>query len=480
MNCAPRLQVANAGPNSLGGDSRRSPHRPSAIPVFPYAPRVAAFGDQVRPWAFRRLFAILASFGLVVIGIVTTTGGAELLGHGQWGLPNDLWATLVASERLLHGDLAHLYTSPTALVAPPGTALLLVPAALVVMGAGLTPGPPVTHSPTPSAWWAAGTYEIVVSCVVLFAVDTVAERMGVSRGRRAVLALAEAIALWNVSVRWGHPEDAVAVALLLYAVVAVADGRNERSAWLLGFGLAVQPLIVLALPVVAAAVPARRVVGYVGRALVPAVVVLVPAVLANARATVHAVTEQPNYPEVDHPTPWVHLAPRLGSGVVAAGPGRIAAIAVACLCGLYLAGRPRPPGRWTEAELGGLVWWVTVALALRVGFESVMVAYYLWPPIALALVASSPRWWRLLVTSVLAGTLTFVSQVGWRGDFAWWLPMTVGVAVLVALARTPADRPPPLHSDQGNQDTWPCSAMYPTKAAVSMSVWAITRRGSRR
>jgi hypothetical protein len=413
------------------------------------------------------------------VGMVTTTGGAELLGHGQWGLPNDLWATLVASERLLHGDLAHLYTSPTALVAPPGTALLLVPAALVVMGAGLTPGPPVTHSPTPTAWWAAGTYEIVVSCVVLFAADALAERMGVSRGRRAVLALAEAVALWNVSVRWGHPEDALAVALLLYALVEVSEDRNERSAWLVGIGLAVQPLIVLALPVVLAAVPARRVVGYVGRALIPVGALLALAVLANAHATIHAVTEQPNYPQVDHPTPWVHLAPGLGSGVVAAGPGRIAAIAVTCVCGLILARRPRPPGRWSEAELGGLVWWVTVALALRVGFESVMVAYYLWPPIAVALVAASPRWWRLLVTSVLAGTITFVSQVDWRGDWTWWMPMTIGVAALVLLARAPHHRPSP-KTDQGSHDTWPCSARYPTKAPVSMSVWAITSRGSRR
>lgn len=450
----------------------------------------------------RRLVVAVISIALVVVGMVTTTGGAHLIGHAAWGLPNDLWATLVAAERLLHGDLARLYTPPTALVAPPGTAVLLLPAAGLVMGLGLTPGPPVTQSPTPSAWWAAGPYEIAVSCLVLFAADALAERMGVTAGRRAVLTVAEAVALWNVSVRWGHPEDAVSVALLMYALVALADGRTERSAWLVGAGMAVQPLIVLAIPVLLAAVATWRIVGYLLRALVPLAAVLVVALVANAQSTLHAVTDQPNYPLVDHPTPWIHFAPHLGDGVVAAGPGRLVAIVLACLCGLVLARRARPPGVWTGAELGGLVWWVTVALALRVGFESVMVAYYLWPPIALALVAAAPRWWRLLAASVIGGVLTFVSQATWRGEWVWWVPMTLGVVALVAVARAPfapsparvrvrtaralaapagaGPRGSPPGAPQGSQETWPWRSTYPTNAPVSMSVWAITSRGSRR
>ena len=58
-----------------------------------------------------------------------------MIGHGGWGLPNDLWSTLVAAERMLRGDLAHLYTPPTALVAPPGTAIVLLPGGRVGDGA---------------------------------------------------------------------------------------------------------------------------------------------------------------------------------------------------------------------------------------------------------------------------------------------------------------------------------------------------------
>jgi hypothetical protein len=435
----------------------------------------------------RRLSVIVASVALTVAGMIISTGGAHLIGHAAWGLPNDLWATLVAAERLWRGDLSHLYTQPTALVAPPGTAVILLPAAGVVMGLGLTPGPPVTQSPTPSAWWAAGPYEVVLSCLALFAADALAERMGVDLGKRVVLAAAEALALWNVSVRWGHPEDAVAVALLLYALLALADDRPARSGWLFGAAMAVQPLVVLALPVVLAAVGGRRAFRYTVRALVPLALLLGVALAANVRATWHSVVDQPNYPLVDHPTPWIHLAPHLANDVVAAGPGRIAAIVIAVMCGLYLARRPTIPGCWTGAELGGLVWWVALVLALRVGFESVMVAYYIWPPLAVALVASSPRWGRLVASSIVAGVLTFVSQATWRGEWAWWVPMTLGVALVVVLARAPARRRPadaggavPPTGAQGSQETWPWSSTYPTNATVSMSPWAITSRSSRR
>jgi hypothetical protein len=423
-----------------------------------------------RPWLVRRLSVIVSSVALVLVGMVTTTGGAHLIGHAGWGLPNDLWATLVAAERMVHGDFAHLYTPPTALVAPPGTPIVLLPAAALVMALGLTPGPPVTQSITPSAWWVAGTYEIAVSCLVLFAADALAERMGVTLGRRAVLALGEAVALWNVSVRWGHPEDAVAVALLLYALVAVADGRVERSGWLVGAGVAVQPLILLALPVLLAAVGTRRAVGYAARALGPLAALVAGALAANWRATWHAVSAQPNYPLVDHPTPWIRFAPHLAGGVVAAGPGRLVALAVAGLCGAVLMRRPPPSVPWSAAELAGLVWWVALALGLRIAFESVMVAYYLWPPVAVALVAASPRMVRLVSVSVGGAVVTFVSQATWRGEWAWWVPMVVGVVAVLVLA----------HPRQGSHATWPWRRTYPTNAPVSMSAWAMTSRGSRR
>ncbi len=48
--------------------------------------------------------------------------------------------------------------------------------------------------------------------------------MGVDRVKRALLALAGAAVLWSVAVEWGHPEDAVALGLVLFAILALSDG----------------------------------------------------------------------------------------------------------------------------------------------------------------------------------------------------------------------------------------------------------------
>ena len=74
-----------------------------------------------------------------------------------------------------------------------------------------------------------------------------------------------------------------------------------------------------------------------------------------------------------------------------------------------------------------MLWWAALALALRSVFEPVMVAYYLWPVLAVALVAAVRSWPRLAATSVVATIITFGSQVSWRGPWSWWTPMIAGL-----------------------------------------------------
>jgi hypothetical protein len=198
--------------------------------------------------------------------------------------------------------------------------------------AGLALTHPGPHNAQPAAWLVAGPYMIVLSAVALFAADALAERLGVSRSKRALLAAVSAAALASVSVAWGHPEDAVAVGLLLYAVLALSDGRLGRSAWLTGAAVAVQPLVLLALPVMLAVVERRRLAGFLAKAAAPAAVLLGAAAAANWKATCQAVTSQPNWPAIDHQTPWTLLAPHMAGGAVAAGPGRVLAILGACGC----------------------------------------------------------------------------------------------------------------------------------------------------
>jgi hypothetical protein len=232
----------------------------------------------------------------------------------------------------------------------------------------------------------------------------------------------------------------VAVGLLLYAILALADSKGARSAWLAGAAVAVQPLVLLAFPLLAAVVEPRRLIGYVTRAATPAAVLLAVAAAANWQATIHAVTSQPNSPSIDHPTPWIYLAPHLPQGQIAAGPARIAAIVAACGCALVVARRWRAArvpmaGRWGPGALTELLWWTAVALALRSAFEPVMVSYYLWPPLAVALAAAASDWSRLLPVGCTAVGLTFFSQVQWHNPWSWWTPMVAGLALALFFAR---------------------------------------------
>ena len=66
-----------------------------------------------------------------------TIWGPVYYGQKAWAVPDDLWATLVAAQRLLHLDLAGLYTAPTNLVSFPGAAVILVPVAALMDLAGI-------------------------------------------------------------------------------------------------------------------------------------------------------------------------------------------------------------------------------------------------------------------------------------------------------------------------------------------------------
>jgi hypothetical protein len=396
------------------------------------------------PWLLRRLFPLLATVGLIIIGMAGTIWGPRYYGKPGWALPDDLWGTMIGAQRLVHLNLAGLYTPPTQLVSLPGAAVILIPVVALIDAAGLSLGLPAAHAAHPGTWLLAGPYEVAISAVVLFAADAIAERLGVTRPRRFLLAAASATALWSVTIRWGHPEDAVATGLLLYAILALSQARTSRAAWLAGAAVAVQPLVLLAFPVLVFVVGPRRLPGFLARAAAPGVLLLAVAAAANWTATIHAVTSQPNSPQIDHPTPWIYLAPHLPDDQVAAGPARILALVAACGCGLLAwrswRTREMPPSTsgapgWSPEKLQEVLWWTAVALALRSAFEPVMVAYYLWPPLAVALIPASRDWTRLLGAGVTAVALTFFSQIHWHNPWSWWTPMIAVLALTLFLAR---------------------------------------------
>ena len=276
---------------------------------------------------------------------------------------------------------------------------------------------------------------LVVSCVALFACDTLADRLHVSRNHRVVLSIVEAVLLWNVTVLWGHPEDAVAVALATYALIFALDGRFTGAGWLLGAAIAFQPLVVPLLPVLLAMAGRRNGLGLAMRSvLLPAALLAVP-LIANFRVTLHELVDQPTFPSADHVTPWTALAPRLsGQGttlVVAGGPGRVLAILVAIGIGVLVARR-----RWLERpEL--LVYACLIALALRSYTESVMTPYYPWAALAFGLVVVARcDHVRFAIGIILTIVITILSN--WRlGWIPWWTLQIAGLTALLIVAAQP-------------------------------------------
>jgi hypothetical protein len=426
----------------------------------------------------RRIFPLIGTIGLLAVGVFSTTWGPTMMGAKEWVLPYDLWGTLIAATRLAHLNF-DVYAQPTGLISLPGAAVVLVPIAAVISAAGLSLQIPGPHNLHPAVWLVAGPYQMALCCVTLFAADALAEQLGVTRWKRGLLAAASAGVLWNVSARWGHPEDAVAVGVLLYAILAQSRSRTALAGWLAGAAISVQPLVLLAIPIMLAVLPWRRMPMFLVRAAIPSAVLLGAAALANWHNTYTAVTSQPDSPIINHPTAWTFLAPHMSGGNVAAGPARLATIILACCCALavrrrWLAmlqasdpasvapapdatgsatGSAVPPGRavagrwnrrraqasegawWPTPLLAEVLWWAALALALRSFFEPVMVSYYPWPPMAVALIpAATLSWPRLIAAGLVAGGLTAAAQGPSHDVWIWWAPIVAGLVVMLALA----------------------------------------------
>ena len=256
-----------------------------------------------------------------------------------------------------------------------------------------------------------------------------------------MLTLAEAVVLWNVTVFWGHPEDAVAVALAGYALLFALDDRFTGAGWLFGAAVAVQPLVIVVFPILVVLGGMKRALGFTLRTIIPAAAVTIAPLASEFHGTVHNLVNQPTYPnnKNDHQTPWTFLAPKLGGrGVDAAvggGPVRIVVLALAAGIGWWVQ-------RWRERpEM--IVWSVALALALRTYTESVTTAYYMWPALAVALVvAARGSRWRFAIAIAVAVAVTVVAQ--WNLSlWPWWMLNVVGVTGVLVAAAWPEPVNPP-------------------------------------
>ncbi len=379
----------------------------------------------------------------VVLGTAYTLFWGPVVRHTSvWITPSDFWATYRAAHYVGWGDLGGIYSAHAGVVTFPGIVVALAPCAMLTGALGLLESYPIVV-PHPTAWLICGPLEMALGSIALFGADAIGERLGVSRGRRAVVTAFVGVGLFNTDVLWGHPEDAIAIGLACYGLVAVIDRRTVTAGWILGAAVAFQPLVLLLVPLVIATVGLRKSWSLICRCVIPSTALVVAPLFANYGDTVRALVDQPNYPNLDHRTPWTSLAPTLGGSgrvlLVAAGPIRLLSVAGACVLAIVLKRKVSDPYV--------LIWGCSVALLLRCATESVMVAYYVWPATVLASVLLISRKWVRTLIGLGLGLFLVVFPDLRLGEWPWWTGTIGALALLVALAAPPL-KSAPLDDDQ--------------------------------
>jgi hypothetical protein len=372
---------------------------------------------------------------LVLSGVVFSLSWGPWVHHvSSWTTPPDLWATYRDAHFVGWGDLGGIYSSGAALVTFPGIVVVLAPLAMLTGALGLTEGYPLIV-PHPTAWLVLGPLELILGCIALFGSDALARRLGLSAGRRAVFAVFVAVGLWSTIVLWGHPEDAIATGIACYAVVATLERRPMAAGWLVGVAVCFQPLVLLVVPLVVASMGIRSVWHVGWRAVAPSAALLLAPLASSFGATTRAIVEQPNFANLDHRTPWTSFAPTVsGSGrflLVAAGPFRSLSVLGAVAVAIWFRRRLTDPAV--------LVWLCSVVLVLRCLTESVMVAYYLWPPMVFAGALFIKKRPEMAVFGATLGAFVVVFSDRGFPEWTWWFTTEAGLVLLVLLAAPSPD-----------------------------------------
>ena len=404
---------------------------------------------RVHAWPFAGMIALL------IAGMAYSFFWNNVVHHvNVWATPPDIWNTFRDAHYVIWDGEGQVYNANTSFVTFPGIAVLLAPLAEIQRVFNLTESFPV-YLLRPTAWSVLGPVDLLCGGVLLFPLDAIARHLSISYKRRALATVLEAVLIFPAVEYWGHPEDTLALTFGFAALLASYDRKWLRAAGLFALAIAFQPLILLILPIALAYVPVKRWPVFAGVAALPSVLLLIPPLVQEWKPTTYAILKQPNFPTIDHPTPWLALAPvltprrwgytyalhstTLPSGktsvvygstrmlfgeTVAAGPGRTIALVLACLVGVWVAKR--------KPSLAEVVWWAAFALALRCVFESVIDPYYLIPTLVLAVVAASTVGRIRFCLTIAAAAIATRTSYWHTGEWRYYL-IVMG-SFLLALA----------------------------------------------
>jgi hypothetical protein len=390
----------------------------------------------VSAWVEERSPVVAATMA-VLVGVMAYSLFGHLFVHtGGTGLdaPEDLLSMVDSASAILHGQFADVYVRNEALTSPPAFEVLLVPVLALGHLLGLSPHVRGRGEPL-SMWLVVGPAAVLVGSTALFALDAVARSWCCSKRARLALACAGALAVANVVGGWGHPEDCLAFALVVWAALALereGAAAAPRAALLLGLGIAFQPLALLGVAPVLARLGWRAAARVSWRLVVPSLAVLVPPLLAETHRTLFVLVHQPIETQYNSLTPLTGLAPTIAPGLHGGGPTRLLATVLGATLAVLVCRR--------RHDLPTVLTMAAVAFFLRVLLETELNWYYLWPVPALCLllaVRRSAARFALCTAALVASMALGDRRVH---DIALWWPALMATLVLMLLSVGPSPR----------------------------------------
>ena len=369
--------------------------------------------------------------------------------HG-WKPVSDLWNSAGTALAIGHGHWSAVYAPPSQLESPPGLEFVLAP--LMVLGHALGFSSSAAEGHTYTIWLLLlPPVATVLAANVLFALDAIARRWGYSDANRLALSAMAGVGVVSAAAFWGHPEDCIALALVLWAALAIdGDAPNAltRGGWLLGIAVAFQPLALLAVAPIVARFGLRDLCRVAWRLALPSLVLVMPELMASKARTLHALIDQPNNPWGLSITPFSHLSQSLGHGMYSGGTMRMAATLIAVTLGIVICRH--------RHDLPTVLFVMALAFTVRVLLENELLGLYFFPIIALTLLLTLRRSPVLFGWCAAAALLCLI--LGNRkvhADIALWWPaimVTTVFTVVLAFRAVFVDVPPAGGVDVGTPD----------------------------
>jgi hypothetical protein len=337
--------------------------------------------------------------------------------HAAWDLPGDIWEVYFSAIYVVHGGYAFLYDPATGYAALPLPAIIVAPFVFLGERLHLVAGAP-WYIRRPSMWLVLAPVVAIGCTSVIWAARSLAWELGV-RQRLWVVQLNAALVVSVPCAKFGHFEDALAVAGIFMAWRAATRNKWVATAIWFAFAIASKEWAVLALPImIAQAPPGQRVrLGVV--AVAPPLLLVVPCLVRDFGNTVSAVFVSS------------YAGAASGNGHVgllsAFAPGAVTQVLVLVLAGVS--------GLFRKWSLTTAMCVVGVLFALRVIAEPVAFLYYFSAPLAvLTMVAATsgrrvslPRFGLALVPWLWAWPVHI-------NHIVWWLGMGLaGVALSIAV-----------------------------------------------